>query len=87
MTGDLLITIGLSIDIIGAGWLYSHAIKLNKKKVNNLSETVVQQNEQLKQFFLFHARDARIGVSILAIGFLLQIVGVWYPFIRESYGW
>ena len=77
MTGNCLITIGLIVDIGGALWLYRHAIKLTKKEADDLAATKWNGNEQLKQFFLFHARDVRIGLSMLVLGFLIQIAGIW----------
>lgn len=51
--------------------------KLNKKDIDKLGNTYWDENKHLKQFLLFHARDVKIGVSLLALGFLLQIIGVW----------
>lgn len=77
MAGIILITIGLALDILGAIWLYWHAIKLTKRGAADLAATAWNGNKELEQFFLFHAQDARIGLVLLIIGFLLQIFGVW----------
>lgn len=80
-----LTIIGLACDFAGA-ILMAYSLILSKKKaielgVSRFSSNIDEENLKLPEVRdrLTQSRNAEIGVTLLAIGFLLQIIAGW-PF-------
>ena len=76
MMGLWLTTAGLLLDIVGV-WILACGVIVTNEKAARLASTRVNGNKVLEKQFLQDARDARRGVCILIVGFILQIVGAW----------
>ena len=74
--GPWLTTIGLLLDIVGVMRL-ARGVILTKDKAKRLSATKWNGNTEVDKQLLQGARDGRIGVCILVVGFFLQILGTW----------
>ena len=74
--GPWLTTIGLVLDIVGVVIL-AFGVIVTKERAKTLSGTHWGSNTELEKQFRQGARDGRIGVCILVIGFSLQIFGTW----------
>ena len=74
--GPALSTLGLLLDIFGV-WLLARGVIISPPDAEELAGTHWDTNEPLKQRLLRQARDARVGVRIVVVGFVLQIAGTW----------
>ena len=74
--GPWLTTIGLLLDIVGVVILARGVIVTNER-AKTLAGTHWGSNTELEKQFQKGARDGRIGVCILGVGFSLQILGTW----------
>ena len=76
MMGLWLTTAGLLLDIVGV-WILARSVIVTNEKAAQLASTRLNGNKVLEEQFLQDARDARRGVFILIVGFILQILGTW----------
>ena len=74
--GPWLTTIGLLLDIVGVVILTRGVIVTNEM-AKTLAGTPWDGNTELEKQLRKGARDGRIGVFILSVGFGLQILGTW----------
>ena len=74
--GPWLTTIGLLLDIVGV-WILARGVIMTNERAKTLAATRWNGNPELEKQLLQGAREGRIGVCILAVGFSLQIVGTW----------
>jgi rRNA processing protein Gar1 len=76
--------IGLCLDIIGALFL-AFGLIISKRKAVELGVAWLADEENLEENYktppvkdrIIQARNARIGIIFLVLGFVLQIIGSW----------
>ena len=74
--GTWIITIGLLFDIVGVAVL-SYPLIVSKKQAAELAATKWNGNNALKELFRRQSISAIWGITIMSIGFSLQIYGTW----------
>ena len=80
MSGSILITIGLVLDIVGV-WILANGVIMDADKAKQLASTRWNGNKELEEQFRQSAQDTRRGVCILIVGFILQIAGTLLPWL------
>ena len=73
--GELLILIGLGLDVVGIAAISWRTLIVSTQKVAELSGTYWDANPHLGPWLLAGRNDMRIGFPALLVGFALQIVG------------
>ena len=73
--GELLILIGLALDVVGIAAISWRTLLVSKERVADLSGTYWDANPHLGPWLLAGRTDMRIGFPALLTGFALQIVG------------
>lgn len=83
MWGQTITSVGLVLDIIGAAIL-ARGLIISQREAIDLGSSYIMgdtDEENLKippiRDRIRQSRNAKIGVSILIFGFVLQIVGAW----------
>ena len=81
--GKILITCGLSLDILGAVILASATI-ISREEAYQRGRTVWMSSKKEENYkmpaiagLIRDAKRARMGLGILIVGFVIQIIGVW----------
>ena len=88
MCSQMINTIGLILDIIGAIVLFFYSrpqpsfeegmgLGLEEATVLSDGRTVAEHNEEVRRIRDKHIRRSRIGMLILAIGFAFQLWATW----------
>jgi hypothetical protein len=72
---SVLLILGLVVSLVGAAWA-AWAVVIDESTADKLSATMWGQNPELKKSLLKQSRAARNGLVLVAIGSIIQIVGV-----------
>jgi hypothetical protein len=70
-----LLIVGLLVSLIGAG-LAAWAVVIDESTADKLAATNWGHNPELKKALLKQSRAARNGLVLVALGSIIQIVGV-----------
>ena len=86
MTADIVETIGLAFDIVGALYVVKGMIAVRDDALAKASDSTAtwaaeggrpNPRPALLQLLKDSRRDARIGAGLLVVGFLGQIIATW----------
>lgn len=90
MSPQLVTTIGLAFDIIGALLVAIEVVKKfdgDQFVVGQTYDTMTDPPKKTPAFVkweIFKYKTMKLGLTLLIFGFILQIVGTWLPAIQKT---
>lgn len=79
MAGQLISSLGLILDIIGALLIWKFGLPPSVSRGGIVTIRRVDTNTQEADKAKLYDKRSHLGVGLLSLGFLLQLIGLWLP--------